>query len=219
MISPPLQRVLAYALMIGGAVGALLLIRSAGSTLVAPSATNGGAVASTAAKGNVLFDVLFALVAIIVAAPICGAICKRLHQPPVIGEVIAGILLGPSRLGRISPEAMHWILPATVAPYLSILAQIGVILFMFLVGLELDTSKLRDRTHATIACEHPRAVSARLRVGVVALSDALHLHILSPTLLAMLLIMAVVTILATAPALQWIAPASLRETDLETVPS
>jgi Kef-type K+ transport system membrane component KefB len=144
----------AYALMIGVSVALFLLIRSAGSTLVAPSVRDAGAITATPAKANVLFDVLFALVVVIVAARLCGALCKRIHQPPVIGEVIAGILLGPSLLGQISPAAMRFVLPPTVTPFLSILAQIGVILFMFLVGLELDTGKLKNRTHATVAISH-----------------------------------------------------------------
>jgi Kef-type K+ transport system membrane component KefB len=72
----------------------------------------------------------------------------------VIGEVIAGILLGPSLLGHVSPAAMTYLLPPTVAPFLAIIAQIGVILFMFLVGLELDTGLLGRRTHATVAISH-----------------------------------------------------------------
>ncbi|MGZ7041238.1 MAG: cation:proton antiporter domain-containing protein [Thermoanaerobaculia bacterium] len=144
---------LAYALMIAAAIGLFLVIRSAGSTLVAPAVKD---VAPTTATGraDVLLDVLLALVVVIIAARICGALCKRIHQPPVIGEVIAGILIGPSLLGRISPAAMTFVLPPKVMPLLAIIAQIGVILFMFLVGLELDTSKLKHRTHATIAISH-----------------------------------------------------------------
>jgi Kef-type K+ transport system membrane component KefB len=147
--------VLGYPLMIGGAIGLFLLVQSAGSMLVAPAplvATAGpGAVPAPA---DVLLHVLLALVVVIVAARICGALCKHFRQPPVIGEVIAGILLGPSLLGRISPMAMNFLLPPSVAPFLSIIAQIGVILFMFLVGLELDTSQLKHRTHVTVAISH-----------------------------------------------------------------
>lgn len=141
--------------MIGGAVGLFLLVRSVGTTLSAPSPSVAGAShAAATANVEVLFHVLLALVVVIVAARVCGALCKLIHQPPVIGEVIAGILLGPSLLGRISPEALSYLLPSSVAPFLSILAQIGVILFMFLVGLELNTDQLRNRTHATVAISH-----------------------------------------------------------------
>ena len=55
-----------------------------------------------------------------------------------MGEVVAGIALGPSLLGRFSPETASMLFPADIAPFLSVLAQVGVILFMFLVGLQLD---------------------------------------------------------------------------------
>src|SRR3569623_1384530 len=68
-----------------------------------------------------------------------------LNQPPVIGEVSAGILLGPSLLGRLSPELSAWLLPQSVAPHLSLIAQLGVILYMYQVGLELNSELLRHR--------------------------------------------------------------------------
>jgi len=146
---------LGYPIVIGGAIGLFLLVRSAGSTLVAPApAIAAAAAGATSTKTDVLLHVLLALVVVIVAARVCGALCKRIHQPPVIGEVIAGILLGPSLLGRISPPAMTYLLPPSVAPFLSIIAQIGVILFMFLVGLQLNTDQLKHRTRATVAISH-----------------------------------------------------------------
>jgi Kef-type K+ transport system membrane component KefB len=146
---------LGYPVMIGGAVGLFLLVRSAGSTLVAPAPAVAVAAANaTSAKADVLLHVLLALVVVIIAARACGTLCRRIHQPPVIGEVIAGILLGPSLLGRMSPTATTYLLPPTVAPFLAIIAQIGVILFMFLVGLELNAGQLKHRTQATVAISH-----------------------------------------------------------------
>lgn len=151
--------VLGYPLTIVAAVGLFLWIRAHGSLLQAPAPV--AAVvgqASTAPKIDILFHVLLALVVVIAAARACGWLCRRIHQPPVIGEVIAGILLGPSLLGQISPAAMGYLLPPAVAPALSIIAQIGVILFMFLVGLELNTEQLRHRTSATVAISHSSIV-------------------------------------------------------------
>jgi Kef-type K+ transport system membrane component KefB len=154
-----LAGVLAYPVMIGSTIGLFLLVRSVGSTLVAPAPAVAAASPGAApANADVLLHVLLALVVVIIAARVCGALCKRIHQPPVIGEVLAGILLGPSLLGRVSPTAMSYLLPPAVAPFLSIIAQIGVILFMFLVGLELDTSQLKHRTHATVAISHASIV-------------------------------------------------------------
>ena len=98
-----------------------------------------------------LLSVLVALTTIMVTARLVGALFKRLHQPAVIGEVVGGILLGPSLLGRLSPEAAAVLLPAEAAPFLEVIAQLGVILYMFLVGLELDLRVLRSRVAITVA--------------------------------------------------------------------
>ncbi|MDT8067631.1 MAG: cation:proton antiporter [Terriglobia bacterium] len=113
--------------------------------------------------------VLLALVVIIISARVLGAIFQRFHQPQVIGEMIAGIMLGPSLLGRIAPGAAGHLLPNAVAPYLSVLAQIGVILYMFLVGVELDTNLLRSRSHASVAISHASIIAPFLLGGVLAL--------------------------------------------------
>jgi len=116
-------------------------------------------------ESSLLAHFLLALIVIVVTARALGRLARYLGQPAIIGEVLAGILLGPSLLGRIAPGASAYLLPAAVAPYLQIVAQIGVILFMFLVGLELDTSLLKKRTGATIAISHASIV-APLLLGV-----------------------------------------------------
>lgn len=98
-----------------------------------------------------LLSVLVALTVIMVTARLVGALFKRLNQPAVIGEVVGGILLGPSLLGRISPEAAAILLPVETAPFLEVIAQLGVILYMFLVGLELDLRVLQSRAAVTAA--------------------------------------------------------------------
>lgn len=123
----------------------------------------------TAVKSHVLPQVLLALVAIMTAARFFGFLCQRLGQPRVIGEVIAGIALGPSLLGRVAPEAMGALFPANIFPVLEILAQLGVILYMFLVGLELDTGLLRSRAHATIAISHASIIAPFLLGALLAL--------------------------------------------------
>ena len=81
---------------------------------------------------------LLALALVIASARALGALFRFVQQPPVIGEMIAGIMLGPSLLGRVAPGFAAYILPQSIAPLLNVISQFGVILYMFLVGLELD---------------------------------------------------------------------------------
>jgi Kef-type K+ transport system membrane component KefB len=99
----------------------------------------------------VLPSLLLALAAVVVVGRVLGALFRRAGQPPVIGEVVGGILLGPSFLGLISPAAYRFILPPEIAPLLGVVAQIGVIIYMFLIGLELNPELLRSRAKPTIA--------------------------------------------------------------------
>ncbi len=161
---------LAYAAMIAATVAAFLAINALGSGLVAPARPD-AVVEAAAARGDpgVFLHVLLALMVVILAARLVGAFFHLLHQPPVIGEVIAGILLGPSLLGRVAPDVESYLLPANIAPALSMLAQLGVILFMFLVGLQLDTSALRKQAHATVAISHASIVAPFVLGSVLAL--------------------------------------------------
>src|SRR5689334_9266067 len=115
-----------YFLMIAATVGGFLLLRHYGGELAAPAPAAGGAARKASAHPNALFHVLLALAVIIAVSRALGALFHLLHQPRVIGEVIAGILLGPSLLGRLAPAASHYVLPPEVAPFLSVLAQVGV---------------------------------------------------------------------------------------------
>ncbi len=97
-----------------------------------------------------LLSVLLALTVIMVTARLVGTLFTKLNQPAVIGEVIGGILLGPSLLGRIAPDLQLWVLPTEAAPFLNVIAQLGVILYMFLVGLELDLGLMRATVFTTV---------------------------------------------------------------------
>jgi Kef-type K+ transport system membrane component KefB len=97
-----------------------------------------------------LVNVLLALTVIMITARAMGVLFKKFNQPAVIGEVIGGIMLGPSLLGRIAPGLQAAILPTDIAPVIGVIAQLGVILYMFLVGLELDLGALRGSVSKTI---------------------------------------------------------------------
>src|SRR3954470_6150789 len=100
---------------------------------------------------------------------VLGALCARFHQPQVIGEMAAGIMLGPSLLGLISAYMLHrgWLsfdfshklFPPESIGYLGVLSQVGVIFFLFLVGLELDPKLLRNRGHAAVVISHVSIVA------------------------------------------------------------
>jgi K+:H+ antiporter len=144
-----------YVLLVGCSVAVFLWVRSAGSSLSSVADTTGGIAAkSVATRFETLPHVLLALLVIVSASRFIGSLFRRIHQPAVIGEVVAGIALGPSLLGRVWPEAVSFLFPAEVAPFLGVLAQVGVILFMFLVGLELDTSLLKQGTQSSVAISH-----------------------------------------------------------------
>jgi Kef-type K+ transport system membrane component KefB len=166
----PSKLIIGYGTMLGGTVAAFLFLRSYGAGLVAPLAEHvESAAAATPPASDTLMHVLLALTVVILVARAFGAAFRFIQQPPVIGEVIAGIALGPSLLGRIAPGVSQFLLPTAVAPFLSVIAQVGVILFMFLVGLELDTSRIRERAHATVAISHASIVVPFLLGSTMAL--------------------------------------------------
>ncbi|HUY33635.1 MAG TPA: cation:proton antiporter [Pirellulales bacterium] len=106
------------------------------------------------ADHSALFHVLLTMAAMIVSGRLLSRLFRRFGQPPVIGEVVAGILLGPSLLGLVAPDVSAFLLPPAVAPYLAVVAQLGVIFYMFLVGLELNSELLRRRARAAVAISH-----------------------------------------------------------------
>lgn len=130
------------------------LIRSLGEGLAAPTGPGPGAPLAAGQGVDTLFHALLALAVIVVTARMVGALFELLSQPAVIGEVVGGIMLGPSLLGRIAPDLYAQLLPAGVVPFLGIYAQLGVILYLFLVGLELDLGVIRKSGHATLAISH-----------------------------------------------------------------
>jgi Kef-type K+ transport system membrane component KefB len=106
----------------------------------------------------IVVHVLIALAVIIAATRLVGYLFQRIDQPAVIGELLGGILLGPSLLGWVAPDLFTALLPPAVMPLLRLHAQAGVIVFMFLVGLELDGRMIRRSSRATIFISHASIV-------------------------------------------------------------
>jgi K+:H+ antiporter len=99
---------------------------------------------------DLVFHVALALAAVVVAGRVLGRAVAVAGQPPVVGEVLAGILLGPSLLGFLAPAVEEYLFPLEVRPALGIAAQAGVVAYMFLVGLEFDTALLKQRAVAIL---------------------------------------------------------------------
>jgi Kef-type K+ transport system membrane component KefB/nucleotide-binding universal stress UspA family protein len=102
--------------------------------------------------------VLAQIAAILVLSRTLGLVTRWLQQPLVVAEVLAGIMLGPSVLGLVWPDAMNALFPPSSFSVLKMLSQIGLVLFMFFVGLELDPKLLKGRTHSSIAISHTSIV-------------------------------------------------------------
>ena len=97
---------------------------------------------------------LLQITVILVIAKLTAAIDARAGQPAVVGEMLGGILLGPSFFGWLWPSVHRAVIPADTTATLQLLSQIGVILFMFTVGLDLDPAHLRQRAPTAIAVSH-----------------------------------------------------------------
>jgi Kef-type K+ transport system membrane component KefB len=108
------------------------------------------------------------------ACRLVGFLARRIGQPQVVGEMIAGVLLGPSLLGRIAPDIQHHLFPVGQAnTVLYTMAQIGLVLYMFLIGLNFDVNLVKHRAGTAVA------VSAAGIVTPLALGALLAMPLLS----------------------------------------
>ncbi|MBC7440772.1 MAG: cation:proton antiporter, partial [Flavobacterium sp.] len=94
------------------------------------------------------------IITIIVVARFFGWVFRKIGQPSVIGEIIAGIVLGPSLLGLYFPEFSLTLFPVASLGNLQFLSQIGLILFMYVIGMELDLKVLQNRAKDAVVISH-----------------------------------------------------------------
>lgn len=108
---------------------------------------------------------LLQVIVIVIAARLVGMLFLRMGQPAVVGEMVAGIILGPSLLGALFPTAQSFLFPASSLDLLKSLSQLGVILFMFVVGLDLNVQHLRLKAHTAVLVSHA-SIMVPLLLGV-----------------------------------------------------
>ncbi len=152
---------LLYPLIIGVFAALIWLIIAQGERLL----QHDGALAPAGAGGGMLSEVahhaqqplsmlLLQIILILCVSRLFGYAARLVRQPAVVGEIIAGIVLGPSLFGWIWPEGMKTIFPTGSLGNLQFLSQIGLAFFMFIVGMELDISKIRQKAQDAVMISH-----------------------------------------------------------------
>jgi Kef-type K+ transport system membrane component KefB len=166
------RQVGAYVLLVGVPLLLLLVTMRYGAELPLPAGASAGHPSGAAPSSFDLGRLILQLVMIVGAARLCGAALAWLGQPRVVGEMLAGILLGPSVLGQLAPALSLALFPVGSLVPLQALAQVGVLLFMFVVGLDLDVGVLRRHGRIAVLTSHA-SISAPFLLGA-ALSLALY---------------------------------------------
>ena len=146
----------AYALLVGAPVLTLVTVLRLGAPLPAPAPVPpSGNLSLTHPRTSADLIILVAQIAVIIlASRAVGYLFGKLSQPQVIGEMLAGIMLGPSLLGWLAPGVSAALFPASSLSLLSSISQLGLVIYMFLVGLELNAAELRRYGKAAMLISH-----------------------------------------------------------------
>lgn len=153
-----LKTIATYVLALAAFVVALVWVSQAGRGLGTPLPTASSPadlVANiVAAIHTPLCQLLLQILIIVLVARAVGSLFTRFGQPTVVGEMFAGVALGPSLLGLVSPATSNFLFPANSLVNLGLISQVGIILFMFVVGMEVDTKMLRKVAHSALLVSH-----------------------------------------------------------------
>lgn len=116
--------------------------------------------------GNPVTILLGQLIIIVLSSVLSGALFKSIGQPRVVGEIVAGIILGPSLMGRLMPGISEHIFPAASFTILQSLSQLGLILFMFIIGMEVDVQVVSKKISSAIVISHA-SIAIPFGLGVI----------------------------------------------------
>src|SRR5262249_49312639 len=115
--------------------------------------------------GHTVAAFLLAVVVVMIVARLFGSLAVRVRQPRVMGEVVAGICLGPTILGWWVPRVQAFLFGSDILPTIGIVANLGLVLYMFLVGLELDPKALKGRISSAAAISNT-SVALPMLLGI-----------------------------------------------------
>lgn len=116
-----------------------------------------------------MFTLVLQIAVVLAVCRMVGSAFLKIHQPRVVGEMFAGIMLGPSLFGWIAPQFSAVLFPPSSLGFLSALSQIGVIVFMFLVGLGINPKGLKSQGHAAVLTSHVSITAPFILASILAI--------------------------------------------------
>ncbi len=116
-----------------------------------------------------MFTLVLQIAVVLAVCRLVGTLFLKIRQPRVVGEMFAGIMLGPSLLGAIAPHSSAYLFPPASLGFLSALSQIGVVVFMFLVGLGINPRELKSHGHAAVLTSHVSITAPFVLASVLAI--------------------------------------------------
>src|SRR5688572_21092475 len=128
---------------------------------------------ATAAAEDRFASLLLCLVIVLVLGRLVAVLFRRIGQPVVIGEILVGIALGPSLLGLLPGDLDTALFPESIRPYLKVVASLGLVLFMFIVGMEVDLDVVRRSGRRAVAISLT-SIALPFGLGFMLLGPLLH---------------------------------------------